>query len=232
MNPIARLEELRAARKRVSNLHPPDSPDCPNSLTGERADNRENRDNRAAVKAEGGLPTPRQSGQSGESGDYGNGSRVAPTAGPEVRQSGESGESGGCESESPVADRQRWGLPPGEQIPLATLTPTIRPADVDLLTAHMKRQPPEVWQWIEDQAGRYAQRDTRRPRSDAFLAAALDCLLWEWDGIPHIMPPADRASRYDRVQAAVRYLRSLADIARDFEETRTAPAGERKGPPA
>jgi hypothetical protein len=137
-----------------------------------------------------------------------------------------SGLSGGCESESPVADRQRWGLPPGEEIPLATMTPTLRPADVDLLTAHMKRQPPAVWQWIEDQAGRYAQRDTRRPRSDAFLAAALDCLLWQWAELASL-PAPNRASRYDRIQEAVKLLRSLEEADRYFTEHRPAPAGEK-----
>jgi len=143
-----------------------------------------------------------------------------------------SGLSGGCESESRVADRQRWGLPPGEEIPLATLTPTLRPADVDLLTAHMKRQPPAVWQWIEDQAGRYAQRDTRRPRPDAFLAAALDCLLWQWAELASL-PPPDRASRYDRIQEAVKLLRSIEEADRHFTEHRPALAGEKtKGEPS
>lgn len=200
MNPIARLEELRAARKRVSFPHPPDSPDSPESLSGEGADNRENR---ATVRIEGGLRAS-----------------LAP------RQSGQSGESGGCESESRVVEGQRWGLPPGEEIPLATLTPTIRPADVDLLTAHMKRQPPDVWQWIEDQAGRYAQRDTRRTGSDAFLAAALDCLLWQWAELASI-PAPDRTSRYDRIQEAVKLLRSIEEADCYFTEHRPATAGEK-----
>jgi hypothetical protein len=178
------------------------------------------------VKTEGGLQAARQSGESGQSGDGRTGSLIAPAAGPELRQSGQSGESGGCESESRVADRQRWGLSPGEEIPLATMTPTLRPADVELLTAHMKRQPPDVWQWIEDQAGRYARRDARRPRPDAFLAAALDCLLWQWAELANL-PAPDRASRYDRIQEAVKLLRSLEEADRYFTEHPPAPAGQK-----
>jgi len=155
------------------------------------------------TRAEGGLPTAIQSGQSG-----------------------------GCESESRVADRQRWGLSPGEEIPLATLTPTLRQADVALLTAYIKRQPPAVWQWIEDQALRYAQRDTRRPRPDAFLAAAMDCLLWQWAELTSI-PAPDRASRYDRIQEAVKLLWSIEEAYRQFTEHRPALAGEKtKGKPS
>jgi hypothetical protein len=92
----------------------------------------------------------------------------------------------------------------------------------------MKRQPPAVWQWIEDQAGRYAQRDTRRPRPDAFLAAALDCLLWQWAELASL-PAPDRASRYDRIQEAVKLLRSLEEADRYFTERHraTTEAGEK-----
>lgn len=192
MNPIARLEELRAARHRLPNPHPPDIADKPDKLTSEEETCRECRVCRAGVNL-GGAPAG-----------------VPPSA----SLSGMSGLSGGGESESGVADRQRWGLPPVEEIPLATMTPPLRPADVALLTAHLKRQPPDVWQWIEDQAGRYAQRDNRRPFPDSLLAAMLDALLWQWEGTSSLTPP-DRASRYDRVQEAARKLRDLEAAAQD-----------------
>jgi hypothetical protein len=90
----------------------------------------------------------------------------------------------------------------------------------------MKRQSPHVWQWIEGQAGRYAQRDTWRPQPDAFLAAALDCLLWQWAELASL-PAPDRASRYDRIQEAMKLLRSLKEADRYFTEQRPATAGEK-----
>ena len=194
MNPIARLEELRAARKRIMTVPPADYPDC---LTGDRAaspaENRDNRENRATDNPNKG------------------------------RESGQSGESGGGTPESDLADRQRWGLPPAVEItPLTFFTPGLHRRDVDLLTAHLKRQPPDVWQWVERQAERYTAAARHWPRPVCEVAAMLDALLWQWE---HVL--TRNAGRLDQITEAARMLRSSEQADRYFTEHRPAPAGEK-----
>jgi len=205
VNPIARLEQLRAARERVLNLTPTDKPDKADNLRPDNQDCRECRVCRQGVMSGAGL------------------SDGATEAG----LSGMSGLSAGCNVESPNANPQRWSVPPDAEIPLATITPTLRPDDAELVTIHLKRQSPDVWKWIEAQADRYTRRDTRQPRSAAELEAALDCLLWQWEVLASV-PPPDRASRYDRIQSAVKLLRSLEETDRQFAEYLAEHSAERR----
>ena len=101
MNPIARLEELRAIRKRFLTVTPANCPNSPNCLATNRArspaDNWDNRDNRVTENPNKG----RELGQLGQLG----GVKLERTATPPIgRQLGELGES-------------------GEQLPKVTLRP-------------------------------------------------------------------------------------------------------------
>jgi hypothetical protein len=215
MNPIARLEEIRAARQRSANFAPPDSPNSPNSLpeTGDGgADNRDNRVNRVG-------DNPQGANRLGEE--------------PTARQSGELGESGGVAPEKDGPAQQRWGLAPTRELPVSLLEPRLLERDAGLLVSHFTRQPVAVGAWILAQAARYGEAVPQWATPAAHEhAAALDCLLWQWE---QVLTPPDQAGRYDRVQEAVRKLRGLEDAARDaaafFQWTKGQPAPPAPGEP-
>ena len=116
--------------------------------------------------------------------------------------------------EPDIMARQRYGRPPDCEIPLTVLRPMLSDRDAELLTAFIERQPAPVVRWVCCQADRYdlAARQWQPPAVREY-AASLDCLLWQWEPL---LPQPDRASRYDRVQAAVRKLRGIEDAARHF----------------
>ena len=233
MNPIARLEELRAARRRFLTLTPPDSPNCPNCLDEGRRENRENRENRVGDNPEPATP-PRDNRDSWDNRAGVSPESVVPSqTEPTGRELGQLGESGGVTSESDLAAEQRWGLPPAAEItPLTYFMPGLHRRDVDLLTAHLKRQPPEVWQWVEGQAERYALTARHWPRPVCHVAAMLDCLLWQWEWVLN-----RKAGRFDQITEAARKLRDLEEAAQDavrfFNKRPPAPPNEnQKGPEA
>lgn len=130
--------------------------------------------------------------------------------------------------EPDVIARQRWGRPPDVEIPLSLLKPILSDRDTELVTEHTARQPAEVVRWVCQQANRYDVSASHwQPPAVRELAAMLDCLLWQWEQV--LTPPA-RASRYDRVQEAVRKVRDLEEAARYFTEHQPAPAGEKERP--
>ena len=208
MNPIARLEELRAARRRFSELPPADKPDKSDNLTPEQASCRESR----VCRVGAGLETT----QAGDS-----------TPGENL--SGLSGLSGGCSSENDVWSRQRWGLTPDAGItPFTFFMPGLRRLDVDLLTAHLKRQPPAVWQWVEAQTARYAATVRHWSPVVCEVAGMVDALLWQWQPVL-----TRKAGRFDQISEAARKLRDLEDAASYFKQHPKPafdPAGEQKEP--
>ncbi len=77
-----------------------------------------------------------------------------------------------------VITRQRWGLPPSCEIPLATRPPSLAEFDHRLVMEHMNRQPPEAIRWALDRANEYAT--TRQwPARTCDVAGALDVILWQ-----------------------------------------------------
>ncbi len=107
-----------------------------------------------------------------------------------------------------ITARQRWGRPPVESIPVSFTRPTLPDRDAELLTEYIARQPQEVVQWVVEQAARYdAAFPAWEPRVSREWAAALDCLLWQWER-PLDLP--SNTPRPVRVRAALSLLRSLA----------------------
>jgi hypothetical protein len=129
--------------------------------------------------------------------------------------------------EPDIMARQRYGRPPDCEIPLTVLRPMLSDRDAELLTAFIERQPAPVVRWVCCQADRYDVAAPQwQPPAVREYAAMLDCLLWQWAELASL-PAPDRASRYDRVQEAVKLLRSLEEADRYFTEHRPAPAGEK-----
>ena len=130
--------------------------------------------------------------------------------------------------EPDVIARQRWGRPPDVEIPLSLLKPILSDRDTELVTEHIARQSAEVVRWVCDQANRYDVSASHwQPPAARELAAMLDCLLWQW---AHVLAPPERATRFDRIQEAVRKLRGLGRTARFFTEHQPALAGEKEPP--
>ena len=127
--------------------------------------------------------------------------------------------------------RQRYGRPPQAEIPLTLAKPWLADRDAELVTGFIERQPAEVVRWVCVQADRYdVAAPTWQPPAVRELAAMLDCLLWQ---LEHALTPPAQASRYDRIQEAVKTLRALDEAARFFDEPRPAKDGEKtKGPKA
>jgi hypothetical protein len=116
-----------------------------------------------------------------------------------------------------------------EITPFTFFMPGLHRRDVDLLTAHLKRQPPEVWQWVEAQAARYAAAARRWSPPVCEVAAMLDALLWQWQPVL-----TRNTGRFDQISEAARKLRDMEDAANDLARVlargakRPAKAGEKK----
>tara|TARA_B100002003_G_scaffold26648_1_gene22187 strand:+ start:982 stop:1536 length:555 start_codon:yes stop_codon:yes gene_type:complete len=118
--------------------------------------------------------------------------------------------------ERDVLARQRWGCPPDGEISLSLPMPRLLDKDVELLVSHFAHQPNTVIQWICDQASRYDLAVPHwKPPAIREFAAALDCLLWQWEDI---LRPPEQASRYERVQQAIKKLKELDEIAQHFAQ--------------
>lgn len=114
--------------------------------------------------------------------------------------------------------RQRYGRPPDHEIQPAALKPSVSDRDADLLMAWVGRQPARVLSWIVCQADRYdAAHPEWQPPVVREYAAVLDVLLWQFEPLASV-PAPDRASRWDRVQAAIKVLRGIQEAKAYFAE--------------
>jgi hypothetical protein len=113
-----------------------------------------------------------------------------------------------------TGSEQRHGCAPVEELPLALVRPTVTDRDGELLVEFFTRQPVAVVQWILAQADRYGTAAPHwQPPALREYAAALDALLWQWEGT---LPAEDEASQGQRVKAALEKLRGLGAAAREI----------------
>ena len=94
--------------------------------------------------------------------------------------------------------------------------PKLSGKEAELLVGYFAHQPNTVIQWICDQASRYDLAVPHwKPPAIREFAAALDCLLWQW---ADVLGLPEQASRYERVQQAIKKLKELDEIAQHFAQ--------------
>lgn len=83
-----------------------------------------------------------------------------------------------AELQSCAISRQRWGMPPHEEFPLAEHAPRLSEEEIRLIAGAIERQPPDVMRWALEQADHY--EDVHGwPHAVCDIAGALDALLWQ-----------------------------------------------------
>ncbi len=133
--------------------------------------------------------------------------------------------------ERDVWARQRWGCPPDGEIIISLLMPKLSGKEAELLVGYFAHQPNTVIQWICDQTSRYDLAVPHwKPPAIREFAAALDCMLWQW---ADVLGLPEQASRYERVQQAIKKLKELDEIAQHLAQKWPTPAkGKLDGGPS